>query len=175
MLPLTEILYSNNVLFSYYGFIDREINQHVLSITKNKLEKQGEPLQVVKRVYNAINECVENIIKHHFFPEDESLNCKSMLLVYKQNDSYVVDTINVITSHQKNSIIDQMDYLKDKSRDELKVIKASLVSNGQYSEKNTAGLGLVDMVLRTDSYNYEFKDYRSNFLFNINFKINSPN
>jgi hypothetical protein len=174
MHSLSEILYTNNVLFSYYGFIDKQVLNEVLRVTKTKLEMFRESMMVTKRLYNAINECVENIIKHNFFPDEEMLQYKSLLLISKQKNNYVVDTINVINIKQKEAIQKQLEFLSSKSKEELKEIKLNIISNKQYSQVSTAGLGLVDMVMRTDSVDYRFKEYQqANFLFNINFKINS--
>ncbi len=173
MQSLTEILYTNNVIFSYYGFIDKYVLNEVLRVTKAKLQGNNEPMVIINRVYNAINECVENIIKHNFFPDSEMLHYKSLLLVSKQNESYVVDTINVINLKQREQINTQLIFLNSKSKDELKQIKSQIISNKSYSEVSTAGLGLVDMVLRTDDCIYSFRDYNTNYLFNIHFKINS--
>lgn len=173
MQSLSEILYTNNVIFSYYGFIDKYVLNEVLRVTKAKLTGLSEPIVIVNRVYNAINECVENIIKHNFFPESDMLHYKSLLIISKQNDSYVIDTINVINSKQKEQISTQLVFLNSKTKVELKQIKSEIISNKNYSDVSTAGLGLVDMVLRTDECIYNFKNYDINFLFNIHFKINS--
>ncbi len=173
MLSFIEALHTSNVLFSYYGFIDNEVLNEILKITKNRLALNNESVAVTKRLYNAINECVENIIKHNFFPGESLLKYKSLLLISQHENSYTVDTVNVISIEQKNAINSQLENLKSKSKDELKSMRASIISNNQYSQAATAGLGLVDMVLRTDSCEYRFKDQNPYFLFNINFKINS--
>ena len=173
MQSLSEILYTNNVIFSYYGFIDKYVLNEVLRITKAKLVGLNEPIVIVNRVYNAINECVENIIKHNFFPNTDLLHYKSLLLVSKQNDSYIIDTINVINLKQKEQINNQLAFLGSKTKVELKQIKSEIISNKSYSDVSTAGLGLVDMVIRTDDFKHNFKNHDTNFLFNIHFKINS--
>lgn len=175
MRSLSEILYTNNVLFSYYGFIDNKVLTQVLNITQSKLEGNKENTVVVKRVYNAINECVENIIKHNFFPEDALLHYKSLLLVSMGEKWYQIDTINVVNTKQKAAIIEKLNFLNTKTKDELMQIKSQIMSNNQYSEVSTAGLGLVDLVLKTNNFNFHFKEYHENFLFSINFKINTNN
>ncbi|MBL7910173.1 MAG: hypothetical protein JNJ41_03920 [Bacteroidia bacterium] len=175
MRTLSEILYTNNVLFSYYGFIDGKVLTQVLNITRSKLESNKENIVVIKRVYNAINECVENIIKHNFFPEDALLHYKSLLLVSIGDKCYSIDTINVVNAKQKDAIIEKLNFLNTKSKDELLNIKSQIISNNEYSEVSTAGLGLVDLVLKTNNFNFHFKEYNDNFLFSINFKINTSN
>lgn len=175
MKALSEILYTNNVLFSYYGFIDSKVLTQVLTITKNKLELNKEKVVIIKRVYNAINECVENIIKHNFFPEYALLNYKSLLLISASDGYYSIDTINVVNVKQKEAIINKLTFLNSKSREDLLAHKAQIMSNNEYSEVATAGLGLVDLVLKTSDFSFSFKEYNENFLFSINFKINTTN
>ena len=92
MQSLTEKLYNKNVIFSYYGFIDNSVLEQVLRITKSKLEINGESQPIVARVYDAINNCVENIIEHNFFPGDAILKVRSpgprMLLAVFQAASH---------------------------------------------------------------------------------------
>lgn len=175
MESLISDLYANNVIFSYYGFMDNSVLNNVLSITKSKLKANGESLTVTMRVYNAINECVENIIKHNFFPSAQILPYKSFLIITKQHDGYKVDTVNIINEDQKAAIKKQMDVMRIKSKEELKTLKADIISNQTYSKVSTAGLGLVDMFLKTDLCDYKFNPYNTNFLFNINFKIFQSN
>ncbi len=101
MRTLIEDLYANNVIFSYYGFIDNSVLTEVLQITKSKLEGSGENKTVVMRIIDAINECVQSIIKHNFFPYDVMLHYKSLLVVSKKESSYLIDAINVVNDSQK--------------------------------------------------------------------------
>lgn len=174
MQSLTEKLYHKNVIFSYYGFIDNSVLEQVLQITKSKLENNNEPEQVVNRIYAAINNCVQNIIEHNFFPGDAILKYKSLLVVSYNEGTYAIDTINVINASQKQSIEEHLAFLNSKSKEELELLRTGILSkNQQQALVETAGLGLIDLMIKTDNCSYSFKDYDANFLFNINFKINS--
>jgi hypothetical protein len=173
MRSLSEILYTNNVLFSYYGFIDAKVLTQVLIITRSKLENNKESVIVVKRVYNAINECVENIIKHNFFPEDALLNYKSLLLISRGDNCYTIDAVNVVNEKQKEIIIQRLNFLQSKTKDELLEIKAQITAYGENVAVSNEGLGLVDLALKTNDFKFDFKEYNGNFLFSINFKINT--
>lgn len=170
-----EFLYNNNVLFSYYGHIDKNILNQALKIITLSLKKNKESMVVSKRLYNTINECVENIIKHNFFPDEGIVDYRSLLLISRERDYYAVDTINIVNVRQKESIHQKLDHLTSKNKEDLKTMKLDIISNKQYSEVSTAGLGMLDMILKADAYDYRFKNYDSDFLFNINFKINSTN
>ncbi len=172
MRTLSEILYTNNVLFSYYGFIDTKVLTQVLNITRSKLESNKENIVVVKRVYSAINECVENIIKHNFFPEDALLHYKSLLLVSMGEKCYTIDAVNVVNANQKAIIIERLNFLQSKSKDELLALKTQ-ITEGDNNAISSEGLGLIDLALKTNDFNFNFKEYSDNYLFSINFKINT--
>ena len=174
MQGLTEKLYTKNVIFSYYGFIDNSVLEQVLRITRSKLEANGESQPIIDRVYDATNNCVENIIEHNFFPGDDFLKYKSLLVVSYNANTYSVDTINVINHAQKNNIQEHLAFLNSKSKGDLVSIRSGILSkNLQQALVETAGLGLIDLMIKTDSCEYDFKEYGADFLFNINFKINS--
>lgn len=169
---LSEYLYQNNVLFSYYGFVDNSVLNHVLSIAKTKLTQRNESVVVINRVYNTINESIENIIKHNFFPDKNILQYKSLLLIVNDSGCYQINTVNVINQRQKEKIDTQLNAMGKMTKEELKLAKTNILSNKQYSEVATAGLGLIDMFIRTDDHKFEIAPYKENYLFNINFKVN---
>ncbi|MBL7919804.1 MAG: hypothetical protein JNJ40_05785 [Bacteroidia bacterium] len=173
MRSLSKILYTGNVLFSYYGFIDSSVLTQVLNITKSKLEGNKENEVVIQRVYNAINECVDNIIKHNFFPDDALLHYKSLLLISMGEKSYLVDTINVVNALQKQAIIEKLNFLNSKSKTELLTLKSQIMMEGRVADVTPEGLGMIDLILKTNDFNFHFKEYGENFLFSINFKINT--
>lgn len=172
MSTLIENLHNNNVIFSYYGFIDNNVLSEVLQITKSKLEGNNEQPAIIGKIHDAISECVDNIIKHNFYPDDERVRYKSLLVVSKQQGDYSIDTINVVNSHQKESINQQLDYLHSKSKDELTAIRSKNILQTANASNN---MGLVNLILKADTCDCTFKNMDSNYLFNINFKINSMN
>lgn len=172
MRTLSELLYTNNVLFSYYRFIDAKVFTQVLNITRSKLASIKENIVVVKRVYSAINECVENIIKHNFFPEDALLHYKSLLLVSMGEKCYTIDAVNVVNAKQKAIIVEGLNLLQSKSKDELLAIKTQ-ITEGDNNTISSEGLDLIDLDLKTSDFNLHFKEYSDNYLFSINFKINT--
>jgi hypothetical protein len=166
METLIEKLYNNNVVFSYYGFIDHNVLSQVLQITASKLSSNNEDPVVTQRVQEALNDCVENIIRHNFYPDDERLHYKSLLVVSRQADEYLIDTLNVVNSLQKDIIDGQLNYLNTRNRVEL---EALAVDNPGVPVSSS----LIHMMLKADSYDCTFKESDENYLFNINFKVSA--
>jgi hypothetical protein len=170
---LIENLHNNNVIFSYYGFIDTKVLGEVLQITKSKLEGNNENPFIVERVNDAINECVDSVIKHNFYQDDSKVRYKSLLVVSKQENDYSIDTINVVNAMQKDTINEQLNFLNSRTAEELAALKSKSI--GQQNNSLMVGRGLIDLVLKADNCDCTFKALESNYLFNINFKINSLN
>lgn len=175
MYTLTQRLYTNHVLLSYYGFFDASVLDQVLRIARKKMEDINEAEPVIKKVSDAIGDCVGNIIEHNFFPEGAILNYKSLLLVSVHNGKYSVDTINVVNDIQKKSIHKQLDFLNSKSKAELEGLRLQIMRNQRHPLNTGIGLGLIELILDADRCNYRFRDYGLNFLFNINFEISAMN
>lgn len=174
MQDLGLYLYKENVIVSYFGYINTEVLNELLKLTKEKLTSLNESITVVKRVYNVINECIENIIKHNFYPEDLLVNYKSLILIAKHNNEFHVDTINIINQQQRVIIEQRLQNLAGKSSEELKSLKALTISNNHYSDVATAGLGIIDMVSRSDGFSFKYENYKNDtFLFNMHFQVNS--
>jgi hypothetical protein len=166
MESLIEKLYNNNVIFSYYGFIDDGVLNEVLRITRSKLEGIGEPPKLVERVHNAIFDCIENIIHHNFYPDDSRVHYKSLIVVSRQKENYLIHTLNVVNEMQKASIDQQLVYLETKSPEELQAMRTAHRQGGSGDHPR-----LVDLVLKSDNCDCTFRPLNENFLFNINFQI----
>lgn len=173
MKTLIENLYDNNVIFSYYGFIDEPVLNQILQITSNKLATIKESPEVIKRVSDAIYECGINIIKNNFYPDEAKVKFKSLLVISKHENNYLIDTINFVNSNQKESIDEQIKFLQNCSEEELNELK----KKGANANLNhvVVSSGLLDLVLKADDWGCTFKEVNGSFLFNINYVINCSN
>jgi hypothetical protein len=173
MKTLIENLYDNNVIFSYYGFIDEPVLNQILQITSNKLATIKELPDVIKRVSDAIYECGINIINHNFYPDEAKVKYKSLLVISIHENNYLIDTINFVNDTQKESINEQIKYLQNCSPEELKELK----DKGPVPNLNhiSVSSGLLDLVLKADGWDCTFKEINGSLLFNINYVINCNN
>ena len=170
METLIEKLYNNNVIFSYYGFIDHSVLDQVLLITRSKLENNNESILVITRVQEILHECVESIIRHNFYPDDDKLHYKSLLVVSRQNVDYEVDTLNVVNSFQKKTLEDQLEMVAEKSREELKKLRVQCqmgTTDAPVNEK------IISLLARADHHECSFRSLNEHFLFNISLRIST--
>lgn len=173
MKRLIENLYNNNVVFSYYGFMDESVVNQILEITTSKLISNNESQLVIQRVVRAIRECGHNIIAHNFYPEDARVKYKSLIVISKKENSYTIDTINVVNKEQKNSINEQLEFLNNCSPNQL----AELKNKNDHSQQALVlvSVGLLDLVLKADYWECKFREKGQDFLFNIKYSISCLN
>ena len=169
MKTLIENLYNNNVVFSYYGFIDESVLTQILQITNSKLKSNHDSPNTVQKVLNAIAECGENIIKHNFYPDDAKVKYKSLLVISAKENKYCVDTINVVTSEQKAVIQSQIDFINNRTPEQIKALKMNPLEGGPTT--TLVGTGLLNLVMKADDWACTFKEDNEHFLFNINYCI----
>ena len=165
---LIENLYQNNVVFSYYGFIDESVLNRVLEITESRMSANKESAATISHVRDAIIECVEHSTLHNLYPDDTRTHYKSLLAVSRTDEAYKIECVNVINEFQKNAINNQLDYLRTRELSDLQLVKAR---DGSYSDPMIKNPGLVDLVLRDGSCSYSFKNIGESHLFNVNYTI----
>lgn len=165
---LIENLYQNNVVFSYYGFIDDSVLTRVLEITESRMAANKESSTTISHVRDAIMECVEHSTMHNLYPDDTRTHYKSLLAVSRTDDAYKIDCVNVINDFQKGAINDQLDYLRTRELADLHLVKAR---DGNYSDPMIKNPGLVDIVLRNGACGCSFKNIGDSHLFNVNYTI----
>lgn len=170
METLIEKLYNNNVIFSYYGFVDHSVLDQVVKITRSKLESGNESLLVITRVQEVLNDCVENIISHNFYPDDTKVHYKSLLVVSRQDADYEVDTLNVVNEAQKARITEQLSVVASKTREQLKKLRIDCQLQGAAAPVNE---NLVALLVRADQYECAFRPINEHHLFNISLRIST--
>jgi len=165
---LIENLYQNNVVFSYYGFIDDSVLTRVLEITESRMLANKESTATIAHVRDAIVECVEHSTLHNLFPEDTRTHYKSLLAVSRTDASYHVDCVNVINAEQKVAINEQLDYLRTCKIEDLQLVKSR---HEEFNDPMIKNPGLVDLVLREGHCGCSFKSLSEGYLFNVNYTI----
>lgn len=149
-----------NILLAFSGRFDHQLNTSILRNSQAKLNELGSTFGINKKVYNVLVESVENVTR---YSADNSLHdLKSMLLLCKNPESYKIITCNPVLNTNVDKLKEKLDLVKSCNLDELKTTYRQQILSKRVSE-NTAGLGLIDIAIKTDNnINYYFKNYSQN-------------
>lgn len=140
---------------AYIGPFTFEKVNEILIETKAFLN-QNEPDRLKsKRVYSVLVETMENVLKH---AKKDPENSEAALLIYREDEKYLVYVGNFVEKEDASSFKKRIEYLMDKTPEQLKELKMQQLKEGTISEKGGAGLGLIDIVMKgSNSLNCEVK------------------
>lgn len=177
MLELSDSLKRADILLSYCGTLDRSVLQAILNIAKNRLAFINEKPETVNRVYDAINETLENTIIHANYTEDENsvfMPLKNIFLITRNTDHYSVASGNFIKPERETALKSILEKVNSISQEELKKAYQTVLSRGELSAINTAELGFIDMALKSDSkLEYTFNHKNGDVFFSLSIAINN--
>lgn len=177
MLELSDSLKRADILLSYCGTLDRSVLQAILNIAKNRLAFINEKPETVKRVYNAINDTLENTIIHRNYIEDDNsvfMPLKNIFLITRHTNHYSVASGNFIKADREKALKAVLDKVNSMSKDELKQAYQDTLSKGELSPINSAELGFIDMALKSDAkLEYAFNHKNGDVFFSLSISINN--
>ncbi|MCT4581156.1 MAG: SiaB family protein kinase [Flavobacteriales bacterium] len=149
-LSLFERMRANNIIMNYYGALSFDMAQHLIDDIYDSLNNTSLDSVIVKKIYSTFIEGVENIVKHSFYTENKR-NFGVVNVSQNEKGDYIVGVGNMILVSQKSQLLREIDRLKDKSIDELKLEYRSFLREAGESEKITSGLGFLKMAIDCDN------------------------
>jgi len=160
LFDIYQTLSRERILLSYLGEITPDLTNSVLKSVKNEQNPYNEKLNVKKKIYNIIVESLENIYKHAEVKEKE--NRPSIFLFGSHAQHYYIISGNYVYTKTGEKLKRTIDELNSLDRDNMrkKYRTALLQSSGEdMRETNGAGIGLIDMALKSENkLEYQFRD-----------------
>ncbi|MFY0652122.1 MAG: SiaB family protein kinase [Cyclobacteriaceae bacterium] len=173
-------IYNENVLLMYKGTITFDLVTSVIETLDRKISFLEPDRQVQKMFYSAAVECVHNLY-HHMdevkgsFDEISEHDAKSGLItVIAKEKHYNILTGNFIPTKKVYDLKAKIDEINITDKDGLRSLYKDTLSNGEFSDKGTAGLGLIQLARKTgEKLNYKFDKVNSDYsYFTFQIKIN---
>lgn len=164
-----KMMSEQKIILTYLGDITPEITNALLKAIKYDNDKFEEEIAVKKKVYKIIVECLENICRHS--ERVEKKLSQSIFLLGKDDKNYYIITGNYIYGNQMEPIKSLIDSVNQMSKDEIKEKYREILAEGKISEKGGAGLGIIDIALKSDNQiKYDFIPMANDVSFYI-FKV----
>ncbi|MCB0395618.1 MAG: SiaB family protein kinase [Flavobacteriales bacterium] len=168
---LHQNMVKEKIISAYQGEFSHQVITMMLKHAKREFERGKHDPVLVKRLYNVLVECMENILKHakNIMIEDPIKEAPEGIILLGQNDDgYLVRIGNLITTEDAAVLKKQIEEVNGLDREGLKERYRQIITNGFVSEKGGAGLGLVDIAMRSGrKLEYAFHDYDMQSVFYI--------
>jgi len=173
-------IYNENILLMYKGVITFDLVTSVIETLDRKVSNIETDKKVQKMFYSAAVECIHNLY-HHMeevkgrFTEISEHDAKSGLItVIAKERYYNILTGNFIPTKNTYDLKEKIDEVNAMDKMGLRTLYKDTLSNGEFSEKGTAGLGLIQLARKTgEKLNYKFDKVNSEYsYFTFQIKIN---
>lgn len=161
---------NNTVLLNHSGDFSHDTIDLLLKQVKKDLKEHNVENIVTKKVYYILVEMIENIQKHGGL-EKKVADSKWVnkvhleLIVIDEEKGFIIGTSNIIKNKDMVMLKKKLDEYNDYNLKNLKKMHKSIIDEStEISEKGGAGLGLLDITIRSQSkLHYTFtpidKDY----------------
>jgi hypothetical protein len=169
-LELYKNMIPNSIKLSYKGTVTFELIDSILQIISNRLDVIEGNINIRRRVYSVLMECLQNLslhIEEHKEEEELEYDCKSAILTIENVvDSYIISTGNFIQNKKIPVLKDWLDQINNSSIEELKLLYNRILTNNTYNTKGGGGLGFVDIARKINGkLDYQFEQIDENFSF----------
>jgi hypothetical protein len=165
IMNIYDDLKKNKILLVHHGDFSQDIIMSMLSLTKERLMFMDDKKIVRKRLLNVLIECLQNITRHAS-REDLKQHYSSILFIGYNDEYYYITTGNVIKSSDVSILKKRIKEVNSLDEEGLNQLYRSIISQGNFSSKGGAGLGLIDMAKRSgEKLTDKFDDIDDNFTF----------
>lgn len=167
-----------DIILSFNGIVTADFLASVLHLMESKMQALDECSRRKKKVFNVLVECIQNL--YHHIDDDVSLNNSkgkeprtALIMVVKLKEGFLVQTGNYIEREIAVDLEEKLLKINSLDKNQLREYYQDVLSNGEVSEKGTAGLGMIDIARKSgNKLEYEFLDVdEKHCFFSLNVKI----
>lgn len=137
-----------------------EINQAVIKAFVANIERDlieaEEPQKVIRRVYHAMVESLQNMSRHadSWFTGEKAERSRGLLILKKSENHYTITTGNLIAKEHVADTKARIEQVNALDADGIKALYRERIRDGKISERGGAGLGFIDLVKKTGNRIY---------------------
>lgn len=141
------------VLLHYKGPLEFDTIGDLIHQLKDRVRDHHVKYVVYKKILMVMIESLENIIRYteHFANNDFILsNYPPEFTISLSNNLFVIESSNAIRNQDIDELESKLGQLKKMDKKEIKELYRTTITNGQFSDKGGAGLGIIEMAKITD-------------------------
>jgi hypothetical protein len=146
------LYYKGPVLYDTIGYLICELKEKMFAIHT----KQA----IYKKVLMVMIEALENVFKYHEYFEKEKkliIDFPPEIFILRKRNNFTVTCSNPVLKKDVPALKERLDHINTLDRNGVKNEYKKTITNGQFTDKGGAGLGLIEMAkISDDALNYTF-------------------
>jgi hypothetical protein len=148
----------SKTILSYQGPLTFSTIDWLLTRFKYVAEEYDITFRLYKKLLSVMIEALENVTKYsdQFDCDQGSKNESCPTFLLNRNDNcFELITSNPVKNKHVEPLRARIEKVNNKSRDELKELYKSTITNGKFTSKGGAGLGFIEMA-KTSGNNLDY-------------------
>jgi hypothetical protein len=160
------------IIIDYSGAIHYDTIGELIHQFKNHVPVLGIQIATYKKILLVMIESLENIMKYRECPVNTVAGDPGftpLFSVIKEGDRYYINSCNTVEYDKMESLEKRLIYLNNLTPQGIKEFYKETITNGQFSLKGGAGLGLIEMAkISGNKIEYMFQHVNENY---VNFSL----
>jgi hypothetical protein len=158
---------NREVILDFTGHLTFSTIGRLLTMLKHKMVEKGIKIGIYKRILGVMIEALENIYKYSDQYHDNQMIEKNFIPTFKLervDQSYIIKTTSPIRNSDVAILKGKIELVNSKSEEELKTLYRQTITNGHFTAKGGAGLGLIEMAkITNNTLGYRFEPINKDF------------
>jgi len=158
---------NHEIILEFTGHLTFSTIGRLLTLLKHKMVEKRIRLGMYKRILSVMIEALENIYKYSDEYHDNQMIGKNYIPTFvleRTDQNYIIKTSSPIKNSDIARLKDRIELVNSKSEDELKALYRQTITNGHFTAKGGAGLGLIEMAKITNNkLGYRFEPINADF------------
>ena len=171
-------LHNDTLSFIYQGSFNDEITERIIDISETNISSKTDQAKIVNKVSVLLAECFQNVIRHSDNPSFKKLSLQNSGIFITRNigKSYYITSANLIDNKEIKGLKSKLEHINNLSQEKLKQLYISILSNGEFSSKGGAGLGLIEMARKSgQKLEFDFEEINDEFsYFYLQIRLKDP-
>jgi hypothetical protein len=172
------LLKQSDFSYVYNGDFSQALTDNILSFAEAAVDSHAESTKVKKKLYFVMVESLQNVARHSEIAPTSKLNSSSFFIIQSLKQQYYLTSANSIDKKEIKSLREKLEHVNSLDKDALKTYSNEILTQGTFSEKGGAGLGLVEMARKSgNKLAFDFSDINdaiSYFYFQLKISTEGP-
>jgi hypothetical protein len=158
---------NREIILEFTGHLTFSTIGRLLTMLKHKMVEKGIKIGIYKRILGVMIESLENIYKYSDQYHENQMIDKNYLPTFKLERTqlvYIIRTSSPIKNSDIPRLKEKIELVNSKSEEELKTLYRQTITNGHFTSKGGAGLGLIEMAkITNNTLGYRFEPINNEF------------
>jgi len=156
---LTNLKQRDDLEYIFRGDFTSGIVSSILDLVKATIEEANDTYKIKSKIFYIMGESLQNIARHQNEAFKSAPDKYSLFAIHKKNLKYYITTGNIININEIDSLKEKIEKINKLGHEDLRNYSRNTRSEGSFSEKGGAGLGLIEMAKRSgNKLEYDFSN-----------------